>query len=103
MDDLDFQIAIVDNNTRKKNLLLEGIRETPREEPLEIALDVTSKIKPDITKNDIEIAHRLGRHCRQGDNNRPIMVTLQSKPYVRTELLKDKKELNKHAICCVGQ
>ena len=32
------------------------------------------------------------------DKNRPIMVTL-SKPYVRTELLKDKKELNKHAIC----
>ena len=36
-DDLDFQIATVDNNTRKKNVLLEGIRETPREEPLEIA------------------------------------------------------------------
>ena len=61
LDEIEQQLAVLDNKERKKNLLLEGIQETPQENSAEIAVVILSKLQPGFSTSDVDNAYKINR------------------------------------------
>lgn len=60
-----------DQYSRRNNLRIFGVAETPKEDTDKLVLDVAKKINVDIDKNQIDRSHRIGK---AGSKPRPIIV-----------------------------
>ena len=79
MKDLNRQVLDLDQYHRRINLEVSGVPEKKEEKPENIVLEIAQKINPDITANDIDIAHRLGPKREDRERPRPIIVRFNNR------------------------
>lgn len=95
----------VDENTkdrRNKNMVINGLPESPNENCLGVVLEFLKKMAPNISSKDIASAYRLGKKI-SGDMNRPTMVRFKD-PQIKMDVMRKKSSLknsdsNKGIFC----
>lgn len=75
---------------RRPCLRIFGVEERDQENTDDIAVEVAQKIGVQLTTNDIDRSHRVGR--RQGDRPRPIIIKFSSYRK-RSEVFRNKRQL----------
>ena len=75
LDNSDQQLAQMDHNNRRRNMLIDGVKESTGENTLDIALDILSAIDQNMSRNDIDFTQRV---FRQGNKTKPILVVFKS-------------------------
>ena len=74
LDNIDQQLAQMDHNNRRRNMLIDGVKESTGENTLDIALDILSAIDQNMSRNDIDFTQRV---FRQGNKTKPILVVFK--------------------------
>ena len=75
LDNIDQQLAQMDHNNRRRNVLIDGVKESDGENTIDIALDILSAIDQNMSRSDIDFTQRVFRH---GNKTRPILVVFKS-------------------------
>ena len=88
LDNIEHRLELNDHAQRRKKILIEGVNETEGENATDIAIDIISNIRRDITPNDIDWAQRITKP----GGKRPILVIFRSIG-IRDDVLRRKKEL----------
>ena len=91
VNDIEQQLCTNDHNTRRRNILVEGVSVTQGENTLDIAVDIISNIVPGFSHSEIEFTQRISKPGAQ----RPILVILKS-IRLRDQILKNKQSLKQH-------
>ena len=86
------QIDDLEQYTRKRNLEIHGISESPEENLLEKIIKVGKALNVHIANNDIDICHRVATRRSSGDP-RPIIVLRFRSYRAKSELYKARKHL----------
>ena len=89
LNDIAQQIAELDINLRKHNILIEGVPQTQGENTLNIAMDVLALICPNITPTNIDVVYRVGN---PNVSNRPILVNFTTRS-LKEQVMRNKVNL----------
>ena len=84
------QIDDLEQYTRKHNLEIHGISESPEENVADKVIKLAKLVNVHITNNDIDICHRMS--ARRTDAHKPIIVRFKSYR-AKSELYKARKHL----------
>lgn len=87
---LESKIDDLEQYQRRQCLRVFGVSETDGEDTDKLAIDVAKKIGVDLSVNDIDRSHRIGR--KETDRPRPVIVKFVSYRK-RNELFRSKKNL----------
>lgn len=87
---LENKIDDLEQYQRRQCLRVFGVSETDGEDTDKLAIDVAKKIGVDLSVNDIDRSHRIGR--KETDRPRPVIVKFVSYRK-RNELFRSKKNL----------
>ena len=89
LDSIEQQLAQIDHNNRRRNILIDGVVETAGENIIDIAIDILSSVDQSLTKGDIDFTQRV---FRPGNKTKPILVVLKSVAQ-RDGIMNKKKSL----------
>ena len=89
LDGIDQQLAQLDHNNRRHNILIDGVHESNGENTRDIAVDILTKVDPTITSSDLDFSLRV---YRPGNKGKQILVVLKSVSQ-RDTIMGNKKKL----------
>lgn len=94
VDNLKMQIDEIEQYSRKYCINVKGVPETPREDPIEIIMNIANGIGVTLQASDIDVAHRIGRSERTagGGKTRDLCVKFRSYQK-RSEVWQSRKAL----------
>ena len=75
LDSIDQQLAQLDHNNRRRNILIDGVKESDGENTVDITLDILSVIDPSLARSDMDFTQRV---FRPGNKAKPILVVFKS-------------------------
>ena len=89
LDSIDQQLAQLNHNNRRRNILLDGVDASEGENTRDIALDILSNIDSNLSISDLDFSQRV---YRPGNKGKPILVALKSVA-LRDSIMSKKKNL----------
>ena len=90
LDSIDQQLAQMDHNNRRRNILIDGVRDTTGENTMDITIDILTVVDQSISRGDIDFTQRV---YRPGNKVKPILVVLKS--VAQRDSIMGKKKLLK--------
>ena len=75
LNNIDQQLAQLDHNNRRRNIVIDQVQESAGENTLDIALDILSVIDTSLSRGDIDFTQRV---FTPGIKTKPILVALKS-------------------------
>ena len=92
LDSIDQQLAQLDHNNKRRNILIDGVQESQGENTMDIALDIMLNLDKELKRDDIDFTQRI---FRPGNKTKPILVVMKSVAR-RDSIMRNKKSLKSH-------
>ena len=75
LDNIDQQLAQLDQNSIRCNIIIDGVQESTGENAMDIAMDILSAVDASLSRRDIDFTQRV---FRPGIKTEPILVVMKS-------------------------
>lgn len=89
------------NERRSANMVVNGLRESTEEVPMNVALSFVQKLIPDFSKDLIMDSYRLGKSSKDGEVNRALFIKFRDSN-VKMQVMKKKSALYKNKLLKMG-
>ena len=97
LSNVERQVEQMEAENRKNCLVISGVPELPQENTNELVLDVAKAAGVEMSINDIDRSHRLGRQTGTIERPRTILLKLLSNN-MRQRLFSARKDLSAHRV-----